>query len=284
MFSEDTRQHVLGLLEEGYPASDVAEIIECSPRSMWRWLRHFKVSGTVWRDPRFRNPHGDAAIRNPHLTRAVLTRVDTEPFAFLRDHVDLLVALSSEYPESDHRYMNAATVFCVLRFRRYTRKKIERLYAESSLVAQRAFAVLFNEIPLRCIVSVHETHTAGSDMYQRSGRSLRVVACSLRDRGTRPITRTSTMMAVTLTHGVLWSQIVIVGSTQTADDWRLFLQSLHVKMNNYILGLPWEMQPDACAGLYDNAGINGQRGHEYMQENGIHFMRLPPYPPPPAAH
>jgi len=279
MFSEDTRQHVIGLLEEGYPASDVAEIIECSPRSMRRWLRHFMVSGTVWRDPRFRNLHGDAAIRNPHLTRAVLTLVETEPFAFLRDHVDLLFALSSDDPESDHRYMNAATVFCALRFRRYTRKKIERLHVESSLDAQRAFAVLFNEIPLRCIVSVQEIHTAGSDMYQRSGRSLRDMACSLRDRGTRPITRTSTMMAVTRTHGVLWAQIVIVGSAQTADDGRLFLQCLHVKMNNYILGLPWEMQPDTCVGLYDNAGIHGQRGHEYMQANGIHFMRLPPYPP-----
>jgi len=167
----------------------------------------------------------------------------------------------------------------VLRFHHYTRKKIERLYAESSLVAQRAFAVLFNDIPLRCIVSVDETHTAGSDMYHRYGRSQRNVACVLRDRDTRPIARTSTMMAVTLTHGVLWSQTVIVGSAQTSDDWRLFLQCLHLQMNTYIPGLPWQMQPDACVVLYDNAGIHDQRGDEYMQANGIHFMRLPPYSP-----
>jgi len=30
ILSEETREHVLGLLEEGYPSSDVAEIIECS--------------------------------------------------------------------------------------------------------------------------------------------------------------------------------------------------------------------------------------------------------------
>jgi len=202
---------------------------------MRRWLRHFEVNGTVWRDPRRRNLHGDAAIRDPHLTRAVLTLAETETVAFLRDHVDLLVALSFDYPESDHRYVSAATVYHMLRFHQYTRKKIERLYAESSLSAQRAFAVLFNEIPLRCIVSVDETHTGGSDMYQRYGRSLRNVACILRDRDTRPIPRTSTMMAVTLTHGVLWSQTVIVGSAQTADDWRLFLQCLHVQRNTYIL-------------------------------------------------
>jgi len=75
----------------------------------------------------------------------------------------------------------------VLRFHHYTRKKIERLYAESSLVAQRAFAVLFNDIPLRCIESVDETHTAGSDMDHRYGRSQRNVACVLRDRDTRPM-------------------------------------------------------------------------------------------------
>jgi len=39
------------------------------------------------------------------------------------------------------------------------------------------------------------------------------------------------------------------------------------------------MQPDACVVFYDNAGIHDQRGDEYMQANGIHCMRLPPYSP-----
>jgi len=189
------------------------------------------------------------------------------------------VALSLDYPESDHRYVSAATVYRVLRFHQYSRKRIKRLYAESSLAAQRAFAVLFNEIPLRCIVSIEETHTAGSYMYHKYGRSLRNVACVLRDRDPRPLARTSTMMAVTLTHGVLLSQTVIVGGAQTADDWRLFLQCLHAQMNTYIPGLPWEMQPDACVVLYDKAGIHDQRGDDYMQANGMHFLRLPPYSP-----
>jgi len=29
MFSEETRQHVLGLLDEGHPAVDVAAIVGC---------------------------------------------------------------------------------------------------------------------------------------------------------------------------------------------------------------------------------------------------------------
>jgi len=212
MFSEDTRQHVLGLLEEGYPAADVAEIIGCSAPSMRRWSRHFQDNGTVWCDPRWHNLHGDAAIRNTHLTRAILTLVESEPAAFLRDHVDLLVALSLDHPTSDHRYVSAATFYRVLRYHDYTRKRIERLFLESSVQAQRAFAVLIDEIPLRCIVSCDVTHTAGSDLLRRYGRSRRNIPCVLRDRDTRPLKRTSTMMAVTLTHGVLWSQTVVVGS------------------------------------------------------------------------
>jgi len=244
-------------------------------------MRHFEDNGTVWRDPRLRNLHADAAIRNPHLTRAILTLVETEPAAFLRDHVDLLVALSLDHPASDHRYVSASTVYRVLRFHQYTRKKIERLYAESSLTAQRAFAELIKDIPPRCMVSVDETHTTGSDMLHVYGRSICNVPCVLRDRDTRPLKRTSTMMAVSLSHGVLWSQTVISGSgtSQTSDDWRLFLQCLQGQMSTYIPGLPWEMQPDACVVLYDNAAIHDQRGDDYMKANGIHYVRLPPYSP-----
>jgi len=108
--------------------------------------------------------------------------------------------------------VSAATVYRVLRYHQYTCKKIEKLYAESSLEAQRAFAAMIDEIPLRCLVSCDETHTSGSDMLPRYGRSRKNVPCVLRDRDTRPLKRTSTMMAVSLAHGVLWSQTEIVGN------------------------------------------------------------------------
>jgi len=279
MFLESTRLHVLDLLEEGYSADDVADIIGCSTRSMRRWVHHMAANGTVWRNPDLRNLHADAAVRNVDLTRAILTLVEAEPAAFLSSHVDLLVALSLDYPTSDHRYVSASTVYRILRRHDYTRKKIERLYAERSLAAQRAFAVAFNEIPPRCVVSVDETHTAGSDLYLKYGRTRRNVRCVLYDRDARTVPRTSTMMAVSLTHGVLWSQTVIVVTAQTADDWRLFLQCLRSQMNTYIPGLPWDMQPDACVVLYDNAGIHDEAGDEYMQANGMHHVRLPPYSP-----
>jgi len=277
MFSEDTRQHVLGLLDEEYPVSDMAGIIRCWARSMRRWSRHSRDNGTVWCDARLHNLHGDTAIRNTHLTRAILTIMESKPAAFLRDRVELLVALSLDHPTSDHRYVRAATVYSVLQNHDYTRKRIERLYLESCFQAQRAFAVLIDEILLRCLVFCDEAHTAGSDLLRLDGRSRQNISCVLRDRDTRPIKRTSKMMAVTLTHGVLLSQAVVVGSAQTSDDWWVLLQCLHARMNTSIPGLAWEMQTDACVVIYDNANIHDHWGDEYMQANGLHYVRLPPY-------
>jgi len=214
-----------------------------------------------------------------HLTRAILTLVETEPAAFLREHVDLLVALSIDHPTSDHRWVSAATVYRMLRHHGYTRKKIERQYPESSEAAQRALAVRIDEVPMRCLVSCDETRTGGSEVLRRFGRSRRNAPCVLRDWDTPPMKRTSTMMGATLTHGVLWSQTVIVGNAQTSEDWSLFLQSLHALKNTYIPGLPWDMQPDACVVLYDQASIHDHWGDEYMQANDIHYARLPPYSP-----
>ena len=39
------------------------------------------------------------------------------------------------------------------------------------------------------------------------------------------------------------------------------------------------LQPDACVVLYDNASIQDHCGDEYMQSNGIHYVRLPPFSP-----
>lgn len=109
MYCDETRQHVLGLLDEGYPAEDVADIIGCSTRSIRRWTRHYAANGTVWRDPRLHDLHDDAAIRNVDLTHAILTLVESEPAAFLHNHVDLLVAQSMDYQESDQRYVSPAS-------------------------------------------------------------------------------------------------------------------------------------------------------------------------------
>jgi len=279
MFSEDQRLHALQLCDEGYTVEEVATIIGCSTHSIDRWRRAMAAAGSVWSDPEMKNSHADAALRNADLVRAVKLLVEEEPVAFLRDHVDLLVTLSTYYPDVDHRYVSSATVYRVLRHLGYTRKRVERLFLEHSEQEQREFAVMINQLPLRCLVSVDETHTDGGDMYRKFGRTLRGARCELLDRDLRTVPRTSTMMAVSMTQGVVWSQTVVLGPAQTSDDWRLFLQCLDTRMNKYVPGLPWALQPDACVVLYDNAGIHDEAGDAFMQENGIHHVRLPPYSP-----
>ena len=279
MFNESERQHALGLLDEGYPVEETAHIVGCSTRSMRRWQAAWARNGTVWEDPALQKNHEDAALRNVDLARAILTLVEAEPAAFLSDHVDLLVKLSMDFPEYNHRYVSASTLYRVLRHHNYSRKKIERLFIERSVAAQKEFAATINDIPMRCIVSVDETHTAGGDMYRRFGRTQRNVRCEMLNRDPRTVPRTSTMMAVSMAGGVLWSQTVVLGGAQTSDDWRLFLQCLNDQMGTYVPGLPWDMQPDSCVVLYDNAGIHDDAGDAFMQANGMYHVRLPPYSP-----
>jgi len=279
MFSEEQRLRALHFCNEGYAIEDVAIFIGCSTHSIDRWRRALAATGSVWQDAAMRNAHADAAVRNEDLVRAVKMLVEAEPVAFLRDHVDLLVTLSTYYPDVDHRYVSSATVHRILRHLGYTRKRVERLFLERSEQDQRDFAVMINELPLRCLVSVDETHTDGGDVYRKYGRTLRGARCELLDRDPRTVPKTSTMLAVSMTQAVVWSQTVVLGPARTADDWRLFLQCLDTRMNKYVPGLPWALQPDACVVLYDNAGIHDESGDAFMQENGIHHVRLPPYSP-----
>jgi len=85
MYSKETRQHTLGLLDEGYEPVEVSGIMGCSERSLRRWLAHMRPNGTVWADHALRNSHKSAAARNPALTYATLELVVSEPVAiFLR--------------------------------------------------------------------------------------------------------------------------------------------------------------------------------------------------------
>jgi len=175
--------------------------------------------------------------------------------------------------------VSASTVNRVMRHLGYTRKRVERLFIQRSEAGQLQFAVMLNAVPLRCLVSVDETHTDGGDVYRKYGRTLKDERCELLDLDPRTVPKTSTMMAVSQMMGVVWSQTVVLRAAQTADDWRLFLQCLDMKMNKYVPGLPWAVQPDACVVLYDNEGIHDEAGDEFMQQNGMHHIRVPAYSP-----
>jgi len=100
-FSEETLRHVLGLQDEDYSLEEVCGIMAYSERSMQRWMKNVRDNGTVWRNPVLLNFHEDAAVRNSALTHATLSLLHRETAAFLKDHSNVLVALSLDYPASD---------------------------------------------------------------------------------------------------------------------------------------------------------------------------------------
>jgi len=164
MFSEEQRLHVLQLCVEGYTVDEVATLIVCSSHSIDCWRRAMAAAGSLRQVREIKNSHADAALRKEDLVRAVKRLVEEEPVVFLGDHIYLLVTLSTYYPDVDHRCVSSVTVYLVLRHVGYTRNQLERLFLEHSEQEQREVAIMTNQLPLRCLVRVDETHTDGGDM------------------------------------------------------------------------------------------------------------------------
>lgn len=202
MFSEEKRLYALELLGKGYDVAEAASLVKCSEYSIRRWRRQMAATGSVWPDAELENGHEDAALRNEELVRVVLSLVEDEPVAFLREHSELLVAIALEYPALDTTFVSASTVQRILTAHCFTRKRVKRLFQERSLAAQEQFVIDVSEVPLRCIFSVDEVHTDGGDVFRKYGRSHHSTPCALLDRDPRTVARTSTMMGVSMTGGV----------------------------------------------------------------------------------
>jgi len=73
--------------------------------------------------------------------------------------------------------------------------------------------------------------------------------------------------------------LVVREKALTGADWRLFLQPLFSKLGVYTPGAPWDLQPDNCVVMFDNAPIHDADGDAFMTANGVALVRLPPYSP-----
>lgn len=164
MFSEEKQLFGLKLLHDGYSMAEAAALVGCSEYSLRQWRQLVDATGTVWPQGELRNKHADTAVRNEELVHAVMTLVDAEPVAFLREHSDLLVALAINYPDLQTDFVSPSTIHRILTANGYTRKRVERLFQERSLLAQQMYVEAMSVVPLRCVVSVDETHTDGSDV------------------------------------------------------------------------------------------------------------------------
>jgi len=50
-------------------------------------------------------------------------------------------------------------------------------------------------------------------------------------------------------------------------------------MGRFTAGVPWALQTPSCVLLFDNAPIHDAAGYGFLENNGIPFLRLPPYFP-----
>lgn len=108
---------------------------------------------------------------------------------------------------------------------------------EKDQARRTAFAGALINIPLRCLVSVLETHKDGGDLRRRKGRWLRGLLNDCLSRDQRGMLRTSTMMAAGYSCGVLHSVTTPAPSAQNADDWIIVLGGLLPAMNRLIPAL-----------------------------------------------
>jgi len=212
---------------------------------------------------------------------AMVHLVREHPRALLREHSEM-VKLMRNHPSGEFIALRASKSIIDRHLHKLglPLKRSLRLLRESSAAVRRVHALVRDNIPGRCIVSVDETQTDGGDVFRLYGRALARERDNVHGREPRSVPRTSTTMAVSSDGRILGFQSVVVGrGALTSADWRLFLQLLIPKLGVYVPGRPWSQQSNHCVVLFDNAPIHNDGGDTILGNNGVPFLRLPPYSP-----
>jgi len=280
MFDDTARMLVVSwVLFEGVSTTEAARSLACDRSTAAAWIKAYKDTGEWWPDPAIRNRHADNVRFEEHFVRAVNAVILSDPEQLLGEMKDVFMFLSTLPGYRDSYKCSIATLDRVLRAAGYSYKQLYRMCRERDQARRAAFANLFLSVPLRCLVSADETHKDGGDLRRRRGRWLRGARFECQSRDRRAMLRTSTMMAVSYTDGVLHSVTTPTPPSQNSDDWLLFLNGQLPTMNRFLPGLPWRLQPDRCVLLYDNAPIHSAEADAFIRANGIFPLRLPPYSP-----
>jgi len=203
--------------------------------------------------------------------------VRDHPLALLREHSAMMTAMRA-VPEFAHLRVSKSTVDRMLQRLGFTRKFIICLFRAANPERQREHAVIREMIGSGCLVSVDETHTDGNDVLRRHGRALAEERVNLIDISPRHVDRVSTTMAVSSDGRILGFHSVTAEVALTSHDWRLFLCRVIQKMGRFTPGVPWALQAPSCVLLFD-APIHDAAGDAFLENNGIPFLRLPPYCP-----
>jgi len=280
MFAVELRLTAVAMVTRGDSHARVCQVIGCSRATLARWLTYYRFDGTVWADADRENSHRDGVQFNDDLMSAITAMARHDPLSLLSEHAAVLQGLRDFDPAVfGDLNCSTSTVSRCLRRLGFTRKKIERLFRERNEEARAQHCQLRRQIPRRCIVSVDETHTDGDDVFHLKGWAPRQEKLRILDRDPRSVPRTSTVMAVSGTGAILGLHSCVLGPAMTSNDWRIFCENVMPQLNFFLDGSPWEDQPDNCVLLFDNASIHDAATDEFLQANGVHFIRLPPYSP-----
>lgn len=280
MFAVELRLVAVAMVNQGFSHRKVCTVVGCKRPTLAVWLRNFRSHGSVWNDEARQNAHADGVQFNEELLMAILLLVEQDPQAFLHNHAAVLKALH-EYEGGmfAHLHCSTTTLSEFLRRLGFTNKVAERLYQERNDDVRRQHCLLRRLIPRRCVVSIDETHTDGGDVFLKRGWARRDERYRILETDPRAVPRTSTMMAITGDGGILALQTCLLGPAVTSYDWRIFLGTVIENLNPFLEGAAWEDQPANCVLLFDNAGIHDAAGDAFLQANGVHYLRLPPYSP-----
>lgn len=280
MFSVELRLVAVSMINHGFSHKKVCAVVGCKRPTLAVWLRNFRSHGSVWNDEARQNAHADGVQFNEELLTAIVLVVQENPQGFLHDHAAVLQALH-EYGGGIFAHLNcsSSTLSKFLRRLGFTNKVAERLFQERNDEARRQHCLLRRQIPRRCVVSIDETHTDGGDVFRLRGWAPRDERYRVLERDPRSVPRTSTIMAITGDGGILALQTCVLGPAITSYDWRIFLGTVIERLNPFLEGAAWEDQPANCVLLFDNAGVHDAAGDAFLQANGVHFLRLPPYSP-----
>ena len=267
------------VLFEGESRTTAAKRLLCVRSTVAAWIKVYKDTDEWWPDAAIRNRHADNVLYDEHCVQSVAAVFLSDPEQFLGEMKDVFLFLSTLPGYRDAYKFSITTLDLVQRAAGYSYKQLFRMCRERDQARREAFAKLLLAVPLRSLVSADETHKNGGDLRRRCGRWLRGVRCECQSSDRRAMLRTSTMMAVSYTNGVLHSVTTPSPPSQNADDWIVFLSGLLPTMNRFLPGLLWVLQPDRYVLLYDNAPIHSAEADAFIGANGILPLRLPPYSP-----
>jgi len=269
------------MLRNGVRESVIYKNIGVKRSTLKRWSKYYREHGSLWRGPLRQNQHHNSCWFDRTLMTAMLHMVRQHPRALLREHSEMFKRMRN-HPSGEFISLCASKSMIDRHLHKlgFTSKRSLRLFGALSDAVRRVHTLVRDSIPERYIVSVDETHTDGGDVFRMYGRALARERDNVHGRDPRSVPRTSTTMAVSSDSRILGLQSVAVGRVAlTSADWRLFLQLLIPELGVYVAGRPWSQQSNNCVVLFDNAPIHNAGGDTHLGNNGVPFLRLPPYSP-----